>query len=97
RPLTSIPTRRSSDLSVPTCGASRYSLLTGRLPRFRQHLQNSAFEHFTVGQPEGELPESFIHHFRRNGYYTIGIGKISHAPDGRIDRKSTRLNSSHVK
>lgn len=71
-------------VSVPTCGASRYSLLTGRLPRFRQHLQNSAFEHFTVGQPEGELPESFIHHFRRNGYYTIGIGKISHAPDGRM-------------
>jgi hypothetical protein len=31
---------------------------------------------------ETEIPETFIHHLRRNGYYTIGIGKISHYVDG---------------
>ena len=33
-------------------------------------------------KPEIEKPESFFHQLRRNGYYTVGIGKISHMPDG---------------
>jgi arylsulfatase A-like enzyme len=39
-------------------------------------------EHFLSNEPEGEIPETFVHHLRRNGYYTVGIGKISHSPDG---------------
>lgn len=69
-------------VQVPTCGASRASLLTGLLPRTPQHLQNSAMERLLSNEPEGEIPETFVHHFRRNGYYTVGIGKISHSPDG---------------
>lgn len=69
-------------VQVPTCGASRCSILTGLLPRTRQHLQNSAIEHFMSNEPENEVPESFVHHFRRKGYYTVGIGKISHSADG---------------
>lgn len=69
-------------VTVPTCGASRFSLLTGKLPRTRKHLQNSAFEHFVSAELEKETPESFVHHFRRNGYRTVGIGKISHSVDG---------------
>src|SRR5690606_2997676 len=29
-------------------------------------------------------PETFIEQLRRNGYYTVGIGKISHSADGYI-------------
>lgn len=69
-------------VQVPTCGASRCSILTGLWPRSRQHLQNSAVEQFMSNEPEGDTPESFVHHFKRNGYYTVGIGKISHSVDG---------------
>lgn len=69
-------------VAVPTCGASRYSLITGMLPRERAHIQNSAIAKFLAEKPETERPESFIHHLRRNGYYTVGMGKISHNPDG---------------
>lgn len=69
-------------VQVPTCGASRYSLLTGMLPKTREHLSNEACRNFIAGKPETETPETFIHHLRRNGYYTVGIGKISHYVDG---------------
>jgi choline-sulfatase len=67
---------------VPTCGASRFSLLTGMLPKTKGHLSNEACHNFIAGKPETEVPETFIHHLRRNGYYTVGIGKISHYVDG---------------
>jgi arylsulfatase A-like enzyme len=68
--------------SVPTCGASRYSLLTGMLPRSLGDLSNDAIKNNLAGKPEEDIPETFIHHLRRNGYYTVGIGKISHYVDG---------------
>jgi iduronate 2-sulfatase len=67
---------------VPTCGASRASMLTGLLPTSKAHLSNEACRLFISGKPEGEKPETFIHHMKRNGYYTVGIGKISHYVDG---------------
>ncbi len=69
-------------VQVPTCGASRFSMLTGMLPKTKNHLSNEACRKFISGQPEADRPETFIHHLRRNGYYTVGIGKISHYPDG---------------
>ena len=69
-------------VQVPTCGASRYSLLTGMLPKTKGHLGNAACHNFISGKPETETPETFIHQLRRNGYYTVGIGKISHYVDG---------------
>jgi arylsulfatase A-like enzyme len=69
-------------VQVPTCGASRYSLLTGMLPKTKGHLSNEACHNLIAGKPETETPETFIHHLRRNGYYTVGIGKISHYVDG---------------
>jgi choline-sulfatase len=68
--------------TVPTCGASRFSMLTGMLPGKRGHLSNEAIRDFISGKAESEIPETFIHHLRRNGYYTVGIGKISHYADG---------------
>lgn len=69
-------------VQVPTCGASRSSMLTGMLPRTETQLSNEAIRKLISGEPEGEIPETFIHHLRRNGYYTVGIGKISHYADG---------------
>lgn len=69
-------------VAVPTCGASRYCLLTGKLPQTTNHLSNHAIRDFISGKQESEIPETFIHHLRRNGYYTVGIGKISHYVDG---------------
>lgn len=68
--------------TVPTCGASRCSMLTGMLPRTKEHLSNEAIRTFISGKPEADVPETFIHHLRRNGYHTVGIGKISHYADG---------------
>jgi arylsulfatase A-like enzyme len=69
-------------VQVPTCGASRYSILTGMLPRTKTHLSNEAIHKLISDEPEKEEPETFIHQLRRNGYYTVGMGKISHYPDG---------------
>src|SRR5690606_13845488 len=46
-------------VQVPTCGASRYSLLTGMLPKTREHLSNEACRNFIAGKPETETPETF--------------------------------------
>ncbi|MFC2097922.1 sulfatase [Bacteroidota bacterium] len=68
--------------NAPTSGASRYSLLTGKHPKTRSHISNEAIRTFISNREESENSESFIHQLRRNGYYTVGIGKISHYPDG---------------
>jgi len=86
-------------VSVPTCGASRYSLLTGLRPRSVGDLSNAAAEHNLSKKPETEKPETFIHHFKRNGYRTVGIGKISHSADGYnygyLEEKSDELELPH--
>ncbi|MFV0589978.1 MAG: sulfatase [Draconibacterium sp.] len=69
-------------VQVPTCGASRCSMLTGMLPKTKGYLNNEAIRRYISKNPETDRPETFIHHLRRNGYYTIGIGKISHYVDG---------------
>lgn len=69
-------------VQVPTCGASRYALLTGKFPKTVQHLNNEAIERYISHEEEKEAPESMIHQLKRNGYYTVGIGKISHYVDG---------------
>lgn len=70
-------------VTVPTCGASRYSLLTGTRPRSPVALRNDAIYELITRQPKTDQPETFIENLRRNGYYTVGIGKISHSADGR--------------
>ncbi len=71
-------------VQVPTCGASRAAILTGMRPKNLIQLRNSVFAEEISKKPESEIPESFIHHLKRNGYYTVGIGKISHSADGLI-------------
>ncbi|HEV7350310.1 sulfatase [Telluribacter sp.] len=71
-------------VTQPTCGASRYSLLTGQRPTRPVHLTNAAIEKEISGKARTNTPETFVDHFRRNGYYTVGIGKISHSADGYV-------------
>ena len=73
-------------VQVPTSGASRASMLTGHLPSRPSDLSNGACESRLSDSPEGEIPETMFHHLRRNGYYTVGIGKISHSVDGYVYR-----------
>jgi len=74
-------------VQVATCGASRYALLTGRSPGQSGVTRNNAAAYsgasaFLANEQPGAqtLPELF----RRSGYRTICIGKISHTPDGRV-------------
>jgi len=69
-------------VTVPTCGASRCSILTGMRPRKFIELDNGAIAGTISKQAKTAMPETFIDNLRRNGYYTVGIGKISHSPDG---------------
>lgn len=71
-------------VQVPTCGASRSCLLTGLRPTTKAQLDNYVIANETANKPESETPESFVHHLKRNGYYTVGIGKISHSADGLV-------------
>lgn len=74
-------------VQVPTCGASRYALLTGRSPaasgvtRSNDALYSGRARLSANPRPGAQsLPELF----RRSGYHTTCVGKISHTPDGRV-------------
>ncbi|MBB6325151.1 arylsulfatase A-like enzyme [Algoriphagus iocasae] len=71
-------------VAVPTCGASRAAFLTGRRPSRRVELNNNIMQDEFPKKEESSIPETFIHHLRRNGYHTVGIGKISHSADGYV-------------
>lgn len=80
-------------VTQPTCGASRYSLLTGKLPRATNQLTNEAIALNISKQARTEIPETFIDNIKRGGYYTVGIGKISHSADGYLyDYDSPKSN-----
>jgi iduronate 2-sulfatase len=67
-------------VQAPTCGASRYTLLTSRYPATARQQTNDAF--FCPQARNPGLPPSFPEYFRLNGYQTVAIGKISHYPGG---------------
>lgn len=68
-------------VQAPTCGASRYTLLTGR---YGSESNGALFNR--AGQirknPES-VPPSMPAWFRQHGYTTVSIGKVSHHPGGR--------------
>ena len=72
---------------VPTCGASRYALLTGRSAT---HSGVRRGNEVLYHGPAALVPESLDgaqslpELFRRSGYHTTLIGKLSHTPDGRV-------------
>ncbi|MFG0334529.1 MAG: sulfatase-like hydrolase/transferase, partial [Maioricimonas sp. JB049] len=74
-------------VQVPTCGASRYALLTGRSPASSGVTANNhAFYRGSSALNSDQQPaaQSLPELFRRSGYETVSIGKISHTADGRV-------------
>ena len=73
-------------VSVPTCGASRYALLTCRDPSNSGGNDNGAMFGGRSALKQEQLPgaQTLPELFRRSGYHTTLIGKISHTPDGKV-------------
>lgn len=71
---------RNHYVQVPTCGASRYAVMTGRRPTRATGSNNAFVRHMPTSLPAA--PESWADLLRRNGWHTVSLGKISHEPDG---------------
>jgi arylsulfatase A-like enzyme len=71
---------------MPTCGASRYALLTGRDALKSGGTNNGSFYGGKAALKQEELPgaQSMPELFNRSGYHTVLIGKISHTADGKV-------------
>jgi iduronate 2-sulfatase len=64
-------------VQAPTCGASRFTLLTGTYGT----ADNGAL--FKRAAKAADLPPTLPAYFREHGYTTVSVGKISHHPGGR--------------
>lgn len=68
-------------VQAPTCGASRYALLTGQ---YGPAGNGALFDRAKKLQASADkLPPSLPAWFRRHGYTTVSVGKVSHHPGGR--------------
>jgi iduronate 2-sulfatase len=67
-------------VQAPTCGASRYALLTGKYGKTGAQRNNDAL--MASAKDADKQPFSLPRQFRENGYRTVSIGKISHYPGG---------------
>jgi iduronate 2-sulfatase len=68
-------------VQAPTCGASRFTLLTGR---YGGASNNALFDRAkSVGNEAKAPPPSMPAWFRQHGYTTVSVGKVSHHPGGR--------------
>jgi iduronate 2-sulfatase len=68
-------------VQAPTCGASRYALLTGTYgPSSNAALFQRAGR---IGSKPNTVSPSFPAWFRQHGYTTVSVGKVSHHPGGR--------------
>jgi iduronate 2-sulfatase len=67
-------------VNAPSCGPSRYTLLTGRYGP----ADNMALFHRAAALRGGAdtVPPSMPEWFRRSGYRTVSVGKVSHHPGG---------------
>lgn len=66
--------------NAPTCGASRYTLLTGRYGASGNHALWARSKRIADGTQE--IPPSMPEWFRAAGYTTVSVGKVSHTPGG---------------
>lgn len=69
-------------VQVPTCGASRCALLRGRYPTVASQVNNGGISQTHKEWGNQSLPTTF----RRAGYKTLALGKISHHPGGRTGK-----------
>jgi len=68
-------------VQAPTCGASRYTLLTGR---YDGSSNGALFQRAArLKSTPKSVPPSMPAWFRQRGYATVSVGKVSHHPGGR--------------
>ena len=68
-------------VQAPTCGASRYALLTGQ---YGGSSNSALFERAEkLAEKPDAFPPSMPAWFRQHGYTTVSVGKVSHYPGGR--------------
>ena len=67
-------------VQAPTCGASRFTLLTGR---YGGANNGALFQRASRIKLGADVPPSMPGYFREHGYKTVSIGKVSHHPGGR--------------
>ncbi len=68
-------------VQAPTCGASRYALLTGQYGPYGNHALFQRANHLEKNSKA--VSPSLPAWFRRHGYATVSVGKVSHHPGGR--------------
>ncbi|XOV94531.1 MAG: sulfatase [Bacteroidota bacterium] len=67
-------------VNAPSCGPSRYTLLTGLYGPANNYALFMRSEKMGKGE---EVKPSMPEWFRSNGYTTVSVGKVSHHPGGR--------------
>lgn len=67
-------------VQAPTCGASRYTLLTGRYGGRSNEAIFQRADKIAAGE---KIAPSMPEWFRQHGYRTVSVGKVSHHPGGR--------------
>ncbi len=71
-------------VQAPTCGASRFTLLTGR---YGGTNNGALFQRASkLKSNKDAVPPSMPAWFRQHGYTTVSVGKVSHHPGGRGGR-----------
>ena len=67
-------------VNAPSCGSSRFTMLTGR---YGSPGNDALFKraHQYADDP-ASVPPSMPEWFRKNGYTTVSVGKVSHHPGG---------------
>ena len=68
-------------VNAPSCGPSRFTMLTGR---YGAPGNNALFKRADLLKKKTDpVPPSMPEWFRKNGYTTVSVGKVSHNPGGR--------------
>ena len=73
-------------VNAPSCGPSRYAMLTGLYAvsgKSNEHLFQRGRK---IEKTPDEVPPSMPEWFRKRGYTTVSVGKISHYPGGRCGK-----------
>jgi iduronate 2-sulfatase len=71
---------RNHYVQAPTCGASRYTLLTGQ---YGGSGNDSLFKRAAkIQENPADVSPSMPAWFRQHGYTTVSVGKVSHHPGG---------------
>jgi iduronate 2-sulfatase len=76
-------------VNAPSCGPSRYTLLTGQYgAQYRRHYNQPLFSRAKDLSKTPEVESlSMPEWFRKQGYKTVSVGKVSHHPGGHGGKK----------